>query len=172
MTMDAFNVGRILAGLNNPELYLRKIKQDGIQGEQTFNSTFSQARPNSPQNPLNSLVLNNMLQMNQIAAMDRSVYIKNLLGLPQTLSSILLACQGKTPLTMGSLIPPGFDESMLTNQKALAKIFNDEQLTPDKIQNRLSQQIIQQQAAAQNIHMFRRRILLLTELIGIRRRNL
>ncbi len=149
MTMDGFNVGRILAGLNNPELYLRKIKQEGIQGEQTFNSAFSQARPNSPQNPLNGLALNNMLPMNQIAAMDRAVYIKNLLGLPQTLSSILLVCQGKTPLTMGPIIPPGFDESMLTNQKALAKIFNDEQITPDKVQNRLSQQIVQQQAAAQ-----------------------
>ena len=149
MTMEGFNVSRILAGLNNPELYLRKIKQDVIQGEQTFNSAFSQARPNAPQNPLNNMVLNNLLQMNQIAAMDRSVYIKNLLGLPQTLSTVLLSCQGKTPLTMGTLVPPGFDESKLTNQKVLAKIFNDEQINPDKIQNNLLQQIVQQQAAAQ-----------------------
>ena len=147
MTMEGFNVGKILAGLNNPELYIKRLKQGGIQGEQAFNSTFSQARPNAPQNPLNNMVLNNLLQMNQLAAMDRSVYIKNLLGLPQTLSSILLACQSKTPLTMGTLVPQGFDESMLTNQKALAKIFSDEQLSADKIQNQAVQQNIQQAAA-------------------------
>ena len=147
--MDGFNVSRILAGLNNPELYLRKIKQDGIQGEQTFNSTFTQARPNAPQNPVNNLVLNNLLQMNQLAAMDRSVYIKNLLGLPQTLSAILLACQSKTPLIMPTLTPPNFDESVLTNQKTLAQIFNEEQLPTDKVQNQSLQQIVQQQVAAQ-----------------------
>ena len=156
--MDGFNVGKILAGLMNPELYLRKINQNGInRGDQNFNSAFSQARPNTPQNPVNDLILNNMLQMNQLAAMDRSVYIKNLLGLPQTMSAILMAAQSNTPLNPilqnPTLMPAPtllqtVNEDVLTNQKALAQIFNDtENITPDKIQNQVLQQNIQQAAA-------------------------
>ena len=144
--MDGFNVGKILAGLNNPELYLRKVKQESIkQGEQSFNSAFSQARPNTPQNPVNNLIINNMLQMNQLAAMDRSVYIKNLLGLPQTLSAILLAAQNKTPITTGLPTLTAINENLITNQKALAQIFNnDGELLQE---NQLLQQNIQQASA-------------------------
>ena len=146
--MDGFNVGKILAGLKNPELYLKKVNQNRMNSEQNFNSAFSQARPNSPQNPINELILNNMLQMNQLAAMDRSIYIKNLLGLPQTLGALLMAAQSKTPLNAGPSLLQTINENILANQKALAQIFNDaEELTPDKIQNQLLQQNIQQAAA-------------------------
>lgn len=147
--MDGFNVGKILAGLRNPELYLRKINQNGInQGEQNFNSAFSQARPNMSQNPVNELILNNMLQMNQLAAMDRSVYIKNLLGLPQTLSALLQAAQGNRPINAGPSLLQTVNEDALANQKALAQIFNDiEELGADKLQNQALQQNIQQVAA-------------------------
>lgn len=146
--MDGFNVGKILAGLMNPELYLKKINNSGVNGEQNFNSAFSQARPNMPQNPINDLILNNMLQMNQLAAMDRSVYIKNLLGLPQTLSTLLMAAQNNTPLNAGPSLLQTVNESVLANQKALAQIFNDtEEITPDKMQNQALQQNIQQAAA-------------------------
>ena len=147
--MDGFNVGKILAGLNNPEMYLKKIKQDGVnQGEQAFNSAFSQARPNTPQNPVNNLVLNNLLQMNQLAAMDRSVYIKNILGLPQTLGALLLQVQNSTPLAFGPSLLTAVNEEMLTNQKALAQIFNDaDEIPADKLQNQVLQQNIQQAAS-------------------------
>ena len=65
--MEGFNVGKILAGLINPGLYFKRIKQDSIsQGANTFNSAFAQARPNPApqQNPINNLILNNQLQMN------------------------------------------------------------------------------------------------------------
>lgn len=144
--MDGFNVGRILAGLRNPEIYLRKIKQDGAeQGMNNFNSAFSQAKP-APQmlNPMNALILSNQLQMNQIACMDRSIYVKNLLGLPQTLGEILKLAQGNTPLSANTLMLNNLSEDLIKNQKALAQIFNDtSELTPDKIQN----QILQQQNA-------------------------
>ena len=144
--MDGFNVGRILAGLRNPEIYLRKIKQDGAeQGMNNFNSAFSQAKP-APQmlNPMNALILSNQLQMNQIASMDRSIYVKNLLGLPQTLGEILKLAQGNTPLSANTLMLNNLSEDLIKNQKALAQIFNDtSELTPDKIQN----QILQQQNA-------------------------
>ena len=148
--MDGFNVGKILAGLMNPELYLRKINKEGVnQGQQAFNSAFSQARPNMPApNPLNDMFLNNQLQMNQLAAMDRSVYIKNLLGLPQTLGAILMAAQGKTPIMPSTLVLNNLDESTLANQKALAQIFGEvNELSPDKIQNQILQQNIQKVAA-------------------------
>ncbi len=134
--MDGFNVSRILASLNNPELYIRKLKQGNVNQGEMFNSTFSQARPNAPQNPVNNMVLNNLLQMNQLAAMDRSVYIKNLLGLPQTLSSLLLATQGKTPLFPVPFLQADIDESALANQKVLSQIFNDsDELSAAKLQN-------------------------------------
>lgn len=144
--MENYSIGRILSGLTNPELYLRKIKQESInQGNQAFNSAFSQAKPNTPQNTVNNLILNNMLQMNQLAAMDRSIYIKNLLGLPQTLSAILLAAQSNTPLTMGQTLLTNINENMLANQKALAQIFNDgDEAVLDKMQNQLLSQNIQQ----------------------------
>ena len=70
--MDGFNVGKILAGLMNPELYLKKINQNGINGEQNFNSAFSQSRPHMPQNPVNDLILNNMLQNCHLCSHDVS----------------------------------------------------------------------------------------------------
>ncbi len=147
--MEGMNIGKILAGLTNPELYIKRLKQDGFaQGQQNFNSAFSQARPNLPQNPINQLVLNNMLPMNQIAAMDRSIYIKNLLGLPQTLSAMLMSAQSKTPINAGPSLIMNVNENMLSNQKALAQIFNEaKEVTPDKIQNQILQQTIQQVSA-------------------------
>ncbi len=148
--MDGFNVGKILSGLMNPELYLRKIKQDGInQGEQTFNSAFSQARPNTaPQNPINSMILNNQLPMNQLASMDRSIYVKNLLGLPQTLGAILMSAQNSNPLPANTLLTNNINEEVLKNQKVLSQIFNEtEEIPLDKIQAQLQQNI--QQTAVQ-----------------------
>ena len=148
--MDGFNVGKILAGLMNPELYLKRITKEGIgQSQQTFNSAFAQARPNpAPQNPINNLILNNQLQMNQLASIDRSVYVKNLLGLPQALSTLLTNVQTNTPLQMpNTLIVKDLNENVLANQKALAQIFNEnEELPLDKIQNQIIQQNVQQAA--------------------------
>ena len=147
--MEGFNIGRILSGLMHPELYTKRMKQEGInQGGQAFNSAFSQAQPKSTQNPLNNLVLNNLLQMNQLAAMDRSVYIKNILGLPQTLSSVLLAAQTASPLPSVPSLLTQVNEEALANHKILSQIFDENtELSPDKIQNQALQQNIQQAAA-------------------------
>lgn len=141
--MDGFNVGRILAGLRNPEIYLKRIKQDNMeQSMNSFNSAFSQTKT-APQmlNPLNSMILNNQLQMNQIASMDRSIYVKNLLGLPQTLGEILKLAQSNTPLSANTLIINNLSDELIKNQKALAQIFDETaELNPDKINNQLVQQ--------------------------------
>ena len=125
--MDGLNVGKILAGLRNPELYLRKLKLDnGIQpGENTFNSNFSQAKPNNVLNNVSTQALNNQLQMNQIASVDRSIYVKNLLGLPQTLGEILKLAQSNTPLSMNTLMLNNLNQDLIKNQKALAQIFDE-----------------------------------------------
>ena len=150
MTMDGFNVGKILAGLRNPDLYLKKIKQDNAgQNELSFNSTFSQARPNSLQNIL-SPVFTNQLQMNQLASMDRSVYIRNLLGLPQNLGDILKLAQSNTPINSNTLMINNLNEDIIKSQKVLSQIFDESaELNLDKIQNQLSQQVQNAQAAQQ-----------------------
>lgn len=131
--MDGFSVGKILAGLRNPELYLKKLKQQGVEvgnNSLSFNSTLSKPTPSMQP----SLGLITQLQMNQIASMDRSIYIKNLLGLPQTLGGILQAAQSKTNLiNTNMLLLNDLNQNLLKNQKMLAQLFND---TPEvSVQN-------------------------------------
>ena len=125
--MDGMNIGKILAGLRNPELYLRKLKQDtGVNtGSSNFNSAFSESKSASTSNLINSLAFNNQLQMNQLASMDRSIYVKNLLGLPQTLGELLKAAQSNNPLNANTLLLNNLNEDLIKNQKALSQIFND-----------------------------------------------
>ena len=42
--MDGFSIGKILAGLRNPELYLKKLKQDGIEVNGGFNSNLNKGK--------------------------------------------------------------------------------------------------------------------------------
>lgn len=122
--MDGMNVNRIGSRIFNPELYVKKIKQDSVStGSNNFNSTFSQMKPGSMQT--SSLALENMLQMNQLANIDRSVYIKNLLGLPQNLSDLLRTVQTGKPLNTNSLVLNDLNEELLKNQKILSEIFDE-----------------------------------------------
>lgn len=126
--MDGFSVGKILAGLRNPEIYLKKLKQQNEIGANTgFNASLSQPKPSVTPNLQPTLGLMQQLQMNQIASMDRSVYIKNLLGLPQTLGEILLAVQDKNrPLNItNTLLLKDLNEELLKNQKMLSQIFDE-----------------------------------------------
>ncbi len=125
--MDGLNVGKILAGLRNPELYLRKLREgdSGIDANKSFNSTFTNQKQFVP-SPQLAQALSNQIQMNQIASMDRSVYIRNLLGLPQTLGGLLLAAQSKNiQAGMNTLMINDAMQDLITNQKALAQIFDE-----------------------------------------------
>lgn len=147
--MDGFNISKILAGLRIPDFYLKKVKQDNI-AENNFNSAFNQTRSNMLQNQINTPALNNLLQMNQLANIDRSVYIKNLLGLPQSLGEILKLAQNNTPVSTNSLMLNNLNEEIIKSQKVLKQIFDDNsELTSDKIQNQLLQQTQSIQAAQQ-----------------------
>lgn len=122
--MDGINIGRILSGVVNPDLYLKKIKPDGQgSGGTSFNSAFAQAGANNITSQ--TLALSNQLQMNQLANIDRSIYIKNLLGLPMTLSALFRLAQGNTPLSANTLLMNNLNEDLIKNQKALAQIFDE-----------------------------------------------
>ena len=71
------------------EIAVKKLKEAEVnQGGNSFNSAFAQAKPDAAQTLTNLAMLTNQLQMNALANMDRSVYIKNLLGLPQNLAAL------------------------------------------------------------------------------------
>ena len=126
-TMDGFSVSKILAGLRNPELYLKKLKQENItiRGN-NFNQSLAQPKPNILPNLQPQPVIIPQLQMNQIAAMDRSIYIKNLLMLPQTLGEILLNVQDKNrPISTNTLLLNDINQELLKNQKIIAQLFDD-----------------------------------------------
>lgn len=145
--MDGFSVGKILASLRNPELYLIKLRQnpDVNMGQNSFSSNFTQTKSNPAQNALNTLAMANQLEMNQIASMDRSVYIKNLLGLPQTLGGILQAAQNKNnPINVNTLLLDNLNQELIKNQKVISQIFDD----IGEIQANATQNIQQQAAQA------------------------
>lgn len=128
--MDGFSIGKILAGLRNPEIYLKKLKQqEGIGTNTGFNASLSQPKTNIAQTIASTTGLMQQLQMNQIASMDRSVYIKNLLGLPQTLGEILLAVQDKNrpinTINSNTLLINDLNEELLKNQKMISQLFDD-----------------------------------------------
>lgn len=125
--MDGFSVGKILAGLRNPEIYLKKLKQIDVNtGGNNFNASLSEPKANIVQNLQSTAALMQQLQMNQIASMDRAVYIRNLLGLPQTLGEILQAAQNQNnPLNNTSLLLKDLNETLLKNQQVLAQIFEE-----------------------------------------------
>ena len=136
--MDGMNIGRILAGMGvNPDLYIKKLKQAEVnQGSNSFNSTFAQAKPDAAQSLANLAMLTSQLQMNVLASMDRAIYIKNLLGLPQNFASLLKMAVGNTPLN--TLL---VNENALNNQKVLAELFNEmSEFDSSKIQNLINQQ--------------------------------
>ncbi len=130
--MDGFNIGKIILGLQNSELFLKKIKNSEAGKVNSFapeiNSSIANSKPqaNILQNIQNMTSLTQMLQMNHLASMDRSIFIKNLLGLPQNLSEILMKIQNpERPLVGGTLGLNNVNQDMLKNTKALAEIFDE-----------------------------------------------
>ena len=101
--MDGFSIGKIIIGLQNPELYLRKIKKDEMGKVNSFapeiNTSISnnKAQANQMMQCLQNLTgVTQQLQMNHLAGIDRSIFIKNLLGLPQNLWEVLTTVQNQS----------------------------------------------------------------------------
>lgn len=153
--MDGFNIGKIILGLQNPELFLKKVKKNESNKVQNFapelNSSLTNSKPNSSQIIQNLQGLNNitqMLQMNHFASMDRSVFIKNLLGLPQNLAQILIQAQNPNkPLIGGTLGMNNLNPNLIQNQNALTSLFDD--ITPNP--NQINQELAMLNSTTQNI---------------------
>lgn len=131
--MDGFNIGKILSGLYNQEKFLKKLKGPEANKINSFapeiNSSLSNAKPQSSQVAQNIESITNltqMLQMNNITNLDRSVFIKNLLGLPQTLGQILLNAQNPNRPLLGSTLNLGtINGEILQNKNTLATLFDE-----------------------------------------------
>lgn len=131
--MDGFSIGKIILGLQNPELYLKKLKNPEGGKVESFapeiNSSIANSKPQANQllQNLQSMTgVTQMLQMNALAGMDRSVFVKNLLGLPQNLGDVLMSVQNPNiPLNGGTLGLAGINQELLKNQKVLASLFDD-----------------------------------------------
>ncbi len=129
--MDGFSISKIILGLQNPELYLKKLKNEGkITGfSPELGGSLSNAKPQP--NPIvqNLQAINSltqMLQMNCLANIDRSIFIKNLLGLPPNLSQILFNAQNpNNPINGGTLGIGNLNQELLQNQKTLAALFDE-----------------------------------------------
>ncbi|MBE7702960.1 MAG: hypothetical protein E7Z89_02790 [Cyanobacteria bacterium SIG28] len=131
--MDGFNIGKIILGLQNPELYLKKLKGAENSKINNFapelNSALTNSKPNTNQliqNLQSMTSITQTIQMNTLANMDRSVFIKSILGLPQNLSEALLSIQNiNKPINGGTLGITGINPEMLQNQKTLSALFDE-----------------------------------------------
>lgn len=130
--MDGFNISKIILGLRNPKFF-KKINSAENNKINNFapNLNTSVTSQKTPSNQIlqNIQNLNNFtqkLQMNNIANTDRSIFIKNLLGLPQNLSDLLTQTQNPSkPILGGTLGIPMINQELLQNKKTLATLFDD-----------------------------------------------
>ena len=144
--MDGFSISKIIMGLRNPELFLKKINSAENNKVNNFapelNSSLNPNRPQSNQviqNIQNIANVTQVLQMNHLANLDRSIFIKNLLGLPQNLSDLLMNAQNPNkPLNGGTLGISGINQELLQTQKTLASLFED--IDPLAITNQIQTQ--------------------------------
>ena len=126
-----FNIGKIVFNLINPEFMLKKAhgaepkKVNSFAPELSAGLANAKTQQNIMQNVGDIAKFTQTPQMNSLAGQDRSVFIKNLLGLPQNLGEILQNAQNPnkpliTGLNMGNINP-----ALLQNQKVLSEIFQE-----------------------------------------------
>lgn len=131
--MDGFNVSKILLGLQNSELFLKKLKNVNNGRVESFapqvNSSLNSANPQGNQILQNIQSLSDMtqiMQMNSLAGMDRSIFVKNLLGLPQNLWEVLMNAQNPNkPLNGGTLGMSNLNQNLLQTKNALTSLFEE-----------------------------------------------
>lgn len=126
-----FNIGKIVFSLINPEFMHKKIqgaepnKVNAFAPELSAGLTNAKPQQNIMQNIGDIAKFTQTPQMNTMAGQDRSVFIKNLLGLPQNLGEILQNAQNPNkPLIIG-LNTGNINPALLQNQKVLSEIFQE-----------------------------------------------
>lgn len=138
--MSDFNIQKILFALRPENLFLKKIIPNEQQKTVNFQSEFNNGLNSGTKPQTNNFLqanninsyLNKPLEMNTFLHTDRSVFIKNILGLPQNLSEILKNAQNfNRPLPGGTLGVGSLNPDLISNQKALSEIFKE--ITPAAI---------------------------------------
>ena len=125
---------------------------NSVQNNSGVSSNNTNLSLNKPSSQIaNQPEINSSPKMNQIASMDRSVYVKNLLGLPQNLADILLQVQNKNnPINTNTLMLNNIKEDVLQNQKVMSQLFDDTSEIPLNVISNIATQSAAQQAAPQN----------------------
>ena len=131
--MDGFNIGKIILGLQNSELYLKRLKNpesgkvNNFAPEINTSIENSGAKPNQLMQNLQAMTgVTHLLQMNILAGMDRAIFIKNLLGLPPNLGDALMNIQNpNNPINGGTLGIGNINQELLKNQQMLASLFDE-----------------------------------------------
>jgi len=130
--MDGFNINKIILGLQNPALFLKKLHNTQESKLPTFAPELNQGALNTKAQGQTLQALQNaeniaqQIQMNALPNIDRASFIRNMLGLPQNLSDTLLMLQNtKFPINGGTLGIMNINQELLNTQKALAEIFNE-----------------------------------------------
>ena len=139
--MDGFNVNKIILGLQNPEIFLKKLKGNEAAKLNNFAPEINaglgntKPQPNQILQTLQSMTsMTQSLQMNHLANVDRSVFIKNILGLPQNLWEVLINTQNPNrPLNGGTLGMTNINQELLKNQTVLSSLFDETQPIPTNI---------------------------------------
>ncbi len=145
-----FNIGKIISGFILPEYLQKKVQQtdtnkiNGFAPELSAGLSNAKSQQNIMQNVGDIAKFAQIYQMNNFGQMDRSVYIKNLLGLPPNLSDILQRIQNPNRPLVNGLGLGNIDPSFLQNPKALSDIFQDKNLAlTQEVVNTLNSQAAQ-----------------------------
>lgn len=155
--MDGFNIGKILLGLQNSELFLRKLKNPEAGKINSFapeiNTSLTNQKPQQNQitQNLQSLTgITQLLHMNALAGLDRSNFIRNLLGLPPNLSDVFLQIQNPNkPLLGGTLGVENINQTLLKNQQVLSSLFDETNPIPIGAEQNIQSNIQAQNAKVQ-----------------------
>ena len=128
--MSGFNINRILFRLINNEIFLRKIikKEPELikNSVADFQSQMDGSKLNTKLPENNAIKLPLINNLNNFTNVERPLFIKNLLGLPPTLSQILQSCQNlNKPLTGGTLGIMNINQDMLNTNKILSDLFDE-----------------------------------------------
>lgn len=128
--MSGFHINKILFRLINNDIFFKKIIKKEAEPIKDFSSELRPQLNNGKINQsltdinnLKSPLLNNL---NNFTNMERPLFLRNLLGLPQTLGQILQATQNPNkPLTGGTLGITNINSDMLAQNKILSDLFEE-----------------------------------------------
>ena len=161
--MVDYNISDVLRRFNNQNINTRldiqkpAVTNDG-QGGNDARSLVQQLQSNIIKNMQQQVLLPQNVRMNNLASTDRSVYIKNLLKLPNNMTDLLIAYgnektsanQVKENLNQNQQIIQNNNNQAKQNQNLQQlQNFVQNQSRPNQIQQQLPQQTVQNQPQLQ-----------------------